>query len=119
LRSVSPFELLASVASWQAILGLLTHLDYKTFGFLRTAYGQAAVRLGGFVCVDSLTAYADLFRCTRDTGEDAPKALVRYCERVPFVPTGLLLTDNARCFLSDTFVTTAVRCNSTTSGPSA
>ena len=38
--------------------GALTHIDFKTFGILRGAGSDHSVRVGGFVVIDSLTAYA-------------------------------------------------------------
>ena len=38
--------------------GSVTHVDYRTFGFLRGTRGEPSIRIGGFVHIDSLTSWA-------------------------------------------------------------
>lgn len=84
--------------------GSLTHIDYKTFGFLRGARGEPSVRLGGFVYVDSLTSYATVHLAKAPDGFEAVAGLQQYIEGVPFDLSGVVLTDNGGAFLSDFFI---------------
>ena len=100
-RSLQVARLRRIVATYP---GALTHIDFKTFGFLRGTRGDKAKRLGGFVVVDSLTAYAHVHLAPTPTAEEAAEALLTYVHRVPFTPQGLLLSDNALCFLAEEFI---------------
>ena len=87
--------------------GALAHIDFKTFGYLRPPRGQAqqaGERLGGFVCIDSLTRFATCFLSSTCDQFQALEALDHYRTQAPFPLRGLLLTDNAKCFLADTLI---------------
>ena len=87
--------------------GALTHIGFKTFGYLRSPRGQAqqaGERLGGFVCIDSLTSFATCFLTATSDQFQALEGLDHYRGAAPFPLHGLLLTDNAKCFLSETFI---------------
>jgi len=92
--------------------GSLTHIDFKTFGYVRPPWGgrkQKGRRLGGFVVVDSLTAYAHLELASVPDAENACNALDHYCEKAPFRVRGLLLSDNGKCFLAQEFIELCVK----------
>jgi hypothetical protein len=58
--------------------GALTHTDYKTFGHLRPPRGEAhqpSRRIGAFLCIDSLTAYASVHLTSVEDQFEAAKAL--------------------------------------------
>jgi len=65
---------------------------------------QAGERLGGFVCIDSLTSFATCFLSATCDQFQALEAPDHYRQAAPFPLHGLLLTDNAKCFLADTFL---------------
>jgi len=81
--------------------GSLTHIDFKTFGFLRGAPGVEGVRLGGFVVVDSLTSHASVYLAKVADAIEAVAALRAYIEKAPFPVKGIVLSDNGGPFLSD------------------
>ena len=84
--------------------GALTHIDYKTFGFLRGSTRQAGFRVGGYVVVDTLTAFATL-KLARSTGAlEAVQALEKHRKNAPFDLEGIIFSDNGKDFLSDAFV---------------
>lgn len=89
--------------------GSLTHIDYKTFGFLRGQSEQKKGWLGGFVVIDSLTGFADVTLSSRHTGEAAVKALENYRKKAPFKLEGIVFSDNGEAFLSDLFMTFVYR----------
>jgi hypothetical protein len=86
--------------------GSLTHVDFKTFGFLRGPYGEPAVRLGGFVLIDSLTSFSVVKLAKAGDGFEASAALQQYGQCAPFALEGLVLSDNGGAFLSDGFIGT-------------
>ena len=87
--------------------GSLTHIDYKTFGYLRPPRGagqRPSRRLGGYIIIDSLTSFAALHLSSTDDAEAAVAALEHYMSQAPFTPSGILLSDNAKAFLSEAFI---------------
>ena len=78
-----------------------------TFGYLRPPRGTADAqgdRLGGFVAIDSLTGFALCHLAKVQDQFLALEALKTYVEKAPFPVHGLLLSDNATCFLAETFL---------------
>jgi transposase InsO family protein len=85
--------------------GSLTHIDYKTFGFLRGHDAETGKRVGGYVCVDSLTAYASVHLTERQGASGACEALEKYSTNAPFPMMGIIFSDNGpQDFLSDQFI---------------
>jgi len=84
-------------------------MDFKTFGFLRGTRHKETRRLGGFVAVDCLTAYADVHLADTPDAKEACKALAHYVDNAPFQPKGILLTDNGGCFISAEFIAEAAK----------
>jgi len=81
--------------------GSLSHIDFKTFGFLRGAPGLESVRLGGFVVIDSLTSHASVHLAKAADAIEAVAALAAYTEKAPFPVQGIVLSDNGGPFVSE------------------
>jgi hypothetical protein len=67
-------------------------------------HGEPGIRLGGFVVVDSLTAFAHVRLAKSGDQFEAADALGKYLEAAPFDVFGIVLSDNGKTFLSDHFV---------------
>jgi hypothetical protein len=104
VEAVRPLEVARSRRIVATRPGSLTHIDFKVFGVLRGVHGEPAVRLGGFVVIDSLTSYSQVMLGKAGDQYEAVDALGYYIERAPFEVTGLVLADNGKVFLSDHFI---------------
>lgn len=90
--------------------GSITHIDYKTFGFLRGIGDQKGIRLGGYVCCDSLTAFATVYLSSTTGGEAAWNAIEKHRKTAPFELRGIIFSDNGPTdFLSDYFIEQVAR----------
>lgn len=104
VESVRPLQVARQRRVLAARPGSLTHQDFKTFGYLRRPGGRSGhKRIGGYLVVDSLTAYASIFLCDSVGGDNAAAAFAKYCAAAPFPVAGLVLTDNGGDFLSDRY----------------
>jgi len=85
--------------------GTITHVDYKAFGFLRGVAPRKGIRVGGYVCVDSLTGFATVLLTDRTNPEDATAAVEKHRRNSPFELKGIIFSDNGPTdFLSDHFI---------------
>ena len=104
VEAVRPLEIARMRRIVASRPGSLTHIDYKTFGFLRGVRGEPSIRLGGFVLIDSLTSYAVVRLAKAPDVFEAVASLHLYIERAPFELRGILLSDNGGAFLGEHFV---------------
>lgn len=101
MRSLASARLRRIVASAP---GRLVHIDYKTFGMVRRIGNEEGRRIGGFIVIDSLTAYATVFLHPAEDSEGAVRALEKFIKSAPFKVNGIVLSDNGKAFLSDKFI---------------
>lgn len=74
--------------------GALTHIDYKTFGFVRGMQAREGQRLGGYVVVDSFTGWITVHLAPTTGPRPAIAAVEKHLAACPFECTGVLFSDN-------------------------
>lgn len=85
--------------------GSLTHIDFKSFGFLRRERSHSGIRVGGYCCIDSLTSFATIHLASTPNPTDAIKALEKHREKAPFALEGIVLSDNGCTdFITDRYL---------------
>ncbi|MFZ1061219.1 MAG: integrase core domain-containing protein [Candidatus Rokuibacteriota bacterium] len=87
--------------------GAYTCIDFKRFGALSRHDGRVGHTpsrwVSGCVVVDQYSGFASVYVCEEQDKWSAATALERYCKTAPFKVAGIVLSDNALCFLSSEF----------------
>jgi len=85
--------------------GAITHIDFKTFGFLQGRPEQKGFRVGGYTVIDSFTGFACVHLAPTANAADAVAALGKFERAAPFPLAGVVFSDNGPSdFLSDAFI---------------